>query len=100
MRLRVAVQADVADLGDRHDGEEAVHHTQPRAQDGHDGQLFAQHLAPRCFADRRLNLDRLVGRSRVISYAISIEISLKRSRKSFAPVSLHRISVSLCAIIG
>ena len=41
-----------------------------------------------------------VGRSRVISYAISIEISLKRSRKSFAPVSLHRISVSLCAIIG
>ena len=39
--LRVAVEADVADLGRGHQGKDAVDHAETCAEDGHDGHLLA-----------------------------------------------------------
>ena len=58
----IAVQADVADLGHRHEGMQALDHAHARTQDGHDGELAAAHLLGRHLADRRLNIFVLKGK--------------------------------------
>ena len=59
--LRVPVQADVTHLGGGDQGQDAVHHTQTGAEDGHDGQLLASQLLKGTGSHRGLDLHILQG---------------------------------------
>ena len=59
VRLRIAVEADMADLGRGHEVGHAVHHAKARAQNGHDAQLFAGEHVGLARGDGGLDLDLL-----------------------------------------
>ena len=58
-RLRIAVEADVADARRRDHVDDAAEHAEARAQDRHDADLLAREHLALALRDRRLDLDVL-----------------------------------------
>ena len=56
VRLGVAVQTDVTDLGNGHEGEQTVHHAEACTQDRHDRQLLAGDALARHLLEGGLDL--------------------------------------------
>lgn len=99
-RLRVAEQADVADLDVRHHGDHAVDHAETGAEDRHDGQLLAGDVLAVRRGDRGLHVDLLEREVARGLEHISMAISEISSRNSLTLVFLSRRIESLCWISG